>query len=357
MATMLLGTELPAVPRDSLRVGPASPALRRLELGRFQELLPDLDSCANLPRSAQTVLMHQPPDPCEFLGRVLLEGPEGAICSPVDWKSPSAIGAQCASLQAQLAGLEFGARKLADQEAVPPGKEKLAEALRGYLAASTAAAASVERLLVTLLPYSPPTTRQGYLQTLPEAFPRPDLKEEDVEKMLKQEWDAMCREHAVQSKSVKPPPSYTDAVKFMQVSIDSRVTKEKWDRKDAETYTLLSSVHARGPMSRALASKQASFAASAYALTDVLKKRVDIHPIITATEDRNRGDHHPARFYRHLDGPGSLREDDETWHYVLKPDATGFVGLTACALVRPTNDAKSICRCEGVKGKGTRRQE
>jgi hypothetical protein len=39
MATTLLGTELPTVPRDSLRVGPASPALRRPELRRAQELL------------------------------------------------------------------------------------------------------------------------------------------------------------------------------------------------------------------------------------------------------------------------------------------------------------------------------
>ena len=330
-------------------------------------------------------------------------------------------------LQENLANIEKSARAvraqmthLACHQADALEKGNLVQALREYLVVSTTTADSVQKMLLTLIPDSVPTSRQGYLQTLPEAFPRPrcfrlgDSKERDqaLRKELEGEWMQMCQDR-ICAESDRKPPSYETARTCVEGGfkhdIDKRVHNEKWERRHAETYTLLSSVHARGPMARALAQKKSEFAVSAYALMDALRSRVEgasglkwqdagakppgghelvneqlaealetkteftpqewggfgvsglrmkhfiragnthFRPVelaagepIISTAPRNTGEHHPARFYRNLTGKGGLDEDDPRWKLILKPDATGFRGITACSLVRPMNKLENF---------------
>jgi hypothetical protein len=102
-------------------------------------------------------------------------------------------------------------------------------------------------------------------------------------------------------------------------TIDSMVERGNWQRADAELYCLLGS--ASNAISRSIRERSPRFAASAYALCDVMWAQ---HATTSAS--------YPP-FFWHLRGPQSLVEDDPAWASLEVPDPTGFRGLTCSALV------------------------
>ena len=186
------------------------------------------------------------------------------------------------------------------------------------------------------------TSRMCYLKTLSDDFKRPD----HVDGELEREWDKMCKEYqslpANSRESTLPMPSYTEVQKKYKESIDER-TESGWEEIHAINYCLLSSIYARGPMARALAVPDLRYAHSAYALMDALHsrraateaegKRLWAH---TSQREADVGEDHPERFYRNLGGRGGLEADDAQWSKLEEPDATGFIGLTSHAVIRPT---------------------
>ena len=64
------------------------------------------------------------------------------------------------------------------------GQTALVGSLRVFLLANAAAEEQAQKALLKLVNAGVPTSRQGYLQTLPEAFPRPALSGEEAKKKL-----------------------------------------------------------------------------------------------------------------------------------------------------------------------------
>jgi len=168
-------------------------------------------------------------------------------------------------------------------------------ALQEFLLASAAASDAVQMALGKLvIPAGVPTSCQGYLQTISEAFPRPVHREGDLER----EWMEMCREYqatewekcageweryAVDAqrpqtayaaqRAGNAAPDNAEAIDVQRKDTIKNRIAAGWRNADAINYTLLSSVEARGPMAAALASKHTRFAASTYALMDALHSR------------------------------------------------------------------------------------
>ena len=173
-----------------------------------------------------------------------------------------------------------------------------------------------------LIPAGQKTSRMCYLKTLAEAFKRPD----PTDGALEREWDQMCSE-GDGKKFGDEPLSYE---KVQEVTYKNSI-KERvdagWEKAHAINYCLLSSVHARGPMTRALSSKAEKYAHSAYALMDALQSRIDAAFPESRLRDAEDGEDHPGRYYRNLTGPGGLEDDDPQWEKVEAPDDTGFKGV------------------------------
>ena len=90
----------------------------------------------------------------------------------------------------------------------------LVGALRHFLLANAAAGAEAQTALFTLIKAGVPTSRQGYLRSLPEAFARPQHSDAEAEQQqLARDWDAMCQEYVEHAKTTtETPPNYADAL-------------------------------------------------------------------------------------------------------------------------------------------------
>jgi hypothetical protein len=155
-----------------------------------------------------------------------------------------------------------------------------------------------------LIPAGQKTSRMCYLKTLTEAFKRP----QPTDGALEREWDQMCSE-GDGAKFGDAPPSYEEVLEQYNTSINERIAAG-WEEAHAIHYCLLSSVHARGPMARAL-SKEADkerdrYAHSAYALMDSLQSRIEAAFPESNPRDAEDGEDHPGRYHRNLAGSGSL---------------------------------------------------
>ena len=101
-----------------------------------------------------------------------------------------------------------------------------------------------------------------------------------------------------------------------------------WERDDAATFVALSA--ASRPIARALCAREPCYAASTYAICRQL------YTYGRAQETM------PPMLYCHLQGPAGLAEDDDGWLQLLKPDSTGFQGLTSRGLVTGTDIAENF---------------
>ena len=196
---------------------------------------------------------------------------------------------------------------------------------RQFLIEGAEAGQAVQRHLEPLIPAGQKTSRMCYLKTLSEAFERPL----HVDGAYVREWDAMCKE-------TNEARSYEEIQTKFNISIEERV-QHGWEREHAIHYVVLSSIHARGPMAKALGREPPSskYAHSAYALMNALHSRIGVSFPVSPDPRSVDGDDHPARFYRNLTGSGSLADDDQQWHSIEKPDGTGFRGMTTHAVLRP----------------------
>jgi len=205
---------------------------------------------------------------------------------------------------------------------------------RQFLLESSAADMSVQSLTTELISAGHKTSRMAYLKTLAEAFARPKFEDGALER----EWDQMCSERDG-VKDGDAPPSYEKVQEDYKKSIRERI-EAGWEKAHAINYCLLSSLHARGPMARALSKEAAQergcYAHSAYALMDSLQSRILAPFPESCPEDAERGEDHPGRYYRNLTGIGSLVDDDPQWKKIEVPDETGFSGLTTHAILRPS---------------------
>jgi hypothetical protein len=221
----------------------------------------------------------------------------------------------------------------------PDGSQAaLVGSLRVFLLANAAAEDQAQKALLKLVNAGVPTSRQGYLQTLPEAFPRPALCREEAAKQLALEWTRMCLEYTQHTNKNDAPANYEAAIEQYQEQIDFRVGAG-WLYEHAKNYALLSSVFARGTMARALEKKDKRFATSAYALADALNSRVKVQ---FETGKFESGEDHAGRYYRNLTGYGSLALDYPKWKDLENPDATGFTGLTTCAFLCPSRKTENF---------------
>lgn len=213
--------------------------------------------------------------------------------------------------------------------------------LRQFLLVSHATSEQVQKIIGGKIPAGEPTSRQGYLRTVSEVFPRPEITPE----ILKKEWGEMCAEHEEIHAIVHTPRTaslkrcHDQMLKKCRSSIHERLLTDKvkvaWKTEHAQNFTLLSSIEARGPMARALAENDRRYAASTYALLDAIQSRVQESFAMSPDENPHRGEDHEGRFYRNLEGYGSLALDDTRWKTLEKPDNTGFKGLTAFSATRP----------------------
>ena len=211
---------------------------------------------------------------------------------------------------------------------------------RQFLLESSAADMSVQSLTTKLISAGHKTSRMAYLKTLAEAFERPKFKDGALESEWDQmciEWEQMCRDSGMSHGEA--PPSYERIQEDFKKSIRERM-EAGWEKAHAINYCLLSSIHARGPMARALSKEAAKergrYAHSAYALMDSLQSRIMAPVPESRPEDAERGEDHPGRYYRNLTGIGSLVADDPQWEKIEVPDETGFRGLTTHAILRPS---------------------
>ena len=96
-----------------------------------------------------------------------------------------------------------------------------------------------------------------------------------------------------------------------------------WPREDAEMFVTIDSVSR--PIAQALRDSDPRFAAATHTICSKLYERGLSQSVL------------PPMLYCHLYGVASLTAADEAWHDLLKPDLTGFQGLTSMALVTGTD--------------------
>lgn len=209
--------------------------------------------------------------------------------------------------------------------------------LMGMQAGSDAALAALREMQ----PVIGRSTRADFLRTLPELIgPHP-------EEHWHEEWSALSAEYLSEESdelevgrqlaalSTEDQRDYIDnspiysAEALLRTNgglINHLVNERGWERRHAETYTLLYPM--RAPLSRALAARRGTYAASTYAISEAL----------WASASCGAGQH--VALYKHLHGPYGLIESDAAWANLLVPDRTGFRGLTSSALVVATCDPR-----------------
>jgi len=105
-----------------------------------------------------------------------------------------------------------------------------------------------------------------------------------------------------------------------------------WETERAVACVLLFAV--RQSMARALRERDPCFAASTYALTDLLTEEA---------RKQQRSAHPPMRpLYINLRGAHGLEVDDPAWSQLEVPDASGFRGLISNAVVKGESDPRNF---------------
>eukprot|EP00966_Prymnesium_polylepis_P245826 5686325-Prymnesium_polylepis.1 len=101
-----------------------------------------------------------------------------------------------------------------------------------------------------------------------------------------------------------------------------------WQSDAIEIFVVLSA--ASPALTQALLEGSPRFAASTHALCSQLFAKGRAQQVV------------PQMLYCHLEGPASLTAMNKNWHQLLRPDATGFQGLTSVAIVEATDIANNF---------------
>lgn len=264
------------------------------------------------------------PDPIRLVGKLLLSAAEehrsdGASSSELE-RAPALL----ASLQSELtaasvhtagATLALGADDRVGSVAC----------LRSALLSLSAAQASADRALQELIDAGAPTSRAGYLRSLPELLPAPASAS-----TWRDEWPELFSENLrVTGQEIDEPKDAKWAAQHESVQkwtdklasdIQAVITLGA-PRDEAEAYVLLTSK--RFAMAQRLRERNPKFAASTFALTDAIVAQSMRQAAAAVVA--------PPLYYN-LRGLNSLVAGDPAWDRLTLPDNTGFRGLCSSAL-------------------------
>lgn len=197
--------------------------------------------------------------------------------------------------------------------------------LRSALLSLSAAQASADRALQELIDAGAPTSRAGYLRSLPELLPAPVSAS-----AWRDEWPELFAEN-LRMTGQEVDESKDAAWAAKHESVQKWTEKLAGDigaiialgapREEAEAYVLLTSK--RFAMARRLRERDPKYAASTFALTDAI--------VAQSTRQAAAGVVAPALFYN-LRGLNSLVRGDPSWDRITLPDNTGFRGVCSSAL-------------------------
>lgn len=270
---------------------------------------------AAISRALARTFKEQPTDPLQRLVELLQ-------CELPPHKSLAGIQAQIAQLSAQLKAL------------APEAEERAGgvEELRASLVASQNVVAQARAGVDQVVKVAPPTSRSGHLRTLEELIGPPPARS------WKDEWDGWQAEmrgasHDPEKFGVEVYIAWGRGEGPLKKGwVHQHIEEVRsfgWPREAAELWRLLTL--GRPMFARALRERDSCYAASTYALCEVLfrQRQRQVREGVQAEV--------PHAFYRHLDDPtGALRAhslvaDDPAWARIETPDATGFRGLTCSA--------------------------
>ena len=243
-----------------------------------------------------------------------------------------------------------------EQEEEYGEKEQIA-ALRRVHENSHHTSQAAQQALAKLLPTATPSSRAGYLRTLPAI-----LGEKPARKW-QEEWVELQQEHLGSSSSAGTTcngGNTTGAKASIKAAQEEVVKKKKyiddliaagWDRQHAEAFMLLATVPR--PLAQALEKRDNQFAASTYALSEAVQYGIDLQ------RERHRNEGAQIRIapklYKNLYGDGGLESADPAWGDIERADHTGFQGLTSYMFVRASCRADNFT-AEGFWGTNKRKE-
>jgi hypothetical protein len=197
--------------------------------------------------------------------------------------------------------------------------------LRSALLSLSTAQASADRALQELIDAGAPTSRAGYLRSLPELLPAPASPSS-----WRDEWPELFAEN-LRMTGQDIDDSKDAAWAAQHESVQKWTDKLAGDigaiialgapREEAEAYVLLTSK--RFAMAQRLRERDPKYAASTFALTDSI--------VAQSMRQAEAGIVAPPLFYN-LRGLNSLVRGDPSWDRITMPDNTGFRGVCSSAL-------------------------
>ena len=259
-------------------------------------------------------------------------------------------------LRQQLRALGFAGKDADDFDPEMALKRDNAVAgLRSTLLSSQKRVHDVQDALAQLLVASAATSRAGHLRSLPELIgpPPEDRTWEDEWVPLKAE---SYRLRGEGEETIEDDMKYVREHDPLDQYMEQDHVREdveallaaNWPRERALVYTVLFSC--ADPLGRALRDGDPCYAASTYALCDVLfNQRKGATEGARLLTKRSREEKAAATFllYGFRTGEYSLSQREPAWLDLEEPDGTGFRGLTSSALTHATCDPR-LFSAEGM---------
>ena len=264
-------------------------------------------------------------------------------------KEISSYHTQVTALKAKLGG--SNANDLDPNSVV--NKAASINMLRGRLSEATKEIQDVQQSLDKLLVAAAPTSRAGHLRSLQELIGAPPKRHwtEEWIKLKAESYRLSGQGEATPEDDERYVMENDTIEKYKNqagIKEDIDVLEEfGWPRERAETYTLLFTCS--NALGRALRERDPCYAASIYALSDVLfaqrsgagREADDRKSFSWGKKDVvKKHVKPPPSLYYHRDGVASLTSADPAWDLLEEADTTGFRGLTSSALVHAHCDPR-----------------
>ncbi len=255
-------------------------------------------------------------DPIRHVGKLLVGlqpagGEERAACVVL-------AGAAADAAEAALAAAAAVTAAAGEHEGT--GDAAAISALRRAVCTLSLAQATADAALQRLVDAGAPTSRAGYLRSLPELLPPPLSAS-----VWREEWPSLFAENLhLTGGDVSGGEIHDEAWAREHEPLPKWLAKLEGDieammalgapRDEAEAFVLLNSK--RFALAGRLRAREPTFAASTYALVDAI-----------VAQALRQGAGVAVPLYYNLRGLNSLVRGDPAWEAVLTPDSTGFQGV------------------------------